>query len=324
MSDNLAQLGSANPARISLLGLPLEAGAGVPGACMGPAALRTAGLAPVLRELGHSVEDHGDLWPTFDAVDTTPAPAGAMRNFAEVSAWTQSISTRAYELVGDGSLPIFMGGDHALSMGTVNGVARHAKEEGRELFVLWIDAHADYNTPFTSPSGNMHGMPVAALCGEDGLAPVFGDVARTTVDPTHFHMLGIRSIDTGERTLLRERGVNVMDMRMIDEFGIARLLRPLIETVKERNGLLHVSLDVDFIDPSLAPGVGTVVPGGANYREAHLIMEMLHDSGLASSLDIVELNPFLDDRGKSAMLLVDLVASLFGRQIIDQPSRIAV
>ena len=301
-------------------------------ACPVPAWVPPHCVPPVwrrcLRELGHSCRgprrSRGRRSTTGDTLP--PRLAGTMRNFAEVSAWTQAISSRAYELVGDGATADF----HGRRPCPLDGHRERRRpscqaSRDRELFVLWIDAHADYNTPFTSPSGNMHGMPVAALVRRGRpCAGVRRRAARTPVDPTHFHMIGIRSIDTGERTLLRERGVNVMDMRMIDEFGIARLMRPLIETVQERNGLLHVSLDVDFIDPSLAPGVGTVVPGGANFREAHLIMEMLHDSGLASSLDIVELNPFLDDRGKSAMLLVDLVASLFGRQIIDKPSRIAV
>jgi arginase len=298
----------------------MEEGAGVPGAAMGPAALRTAGLAARLADLGHVVEDLGDTVPRAAKGAAQADRPGNMRNFARVAAWTRLVSAHALEIMNAGTLPIFMGGDHALSMGSVNGVATHASEHGRELFVLWLDAHADYNTPLTSPSGNMHGMPVAALCGETGLEEVYGDTPRIAVDPANVHLFGIRSIDGGERRLLAERGIDVVDMRRIDEFGVARTLQAILDHVRTRNGLLHVSLDVDFIDPALAPGVGTLVPGGATYREAHLIMEMLHESGLVSSLDIVELNPFLDDRGKSAILLVDLVASLFGRKIFDRPS----
>jgi arginase len=217
-----------------------------------------------------------------------------------------------------------MGGDHSLSMGSVGGVARYWAERGRELFVLWLDAHADFNTPATSPSGNMHGMAAAFLCGEPGLGDIFGDEPHGLIAPQNLTVLGVRAIDPGERRLLRERGVQVMDMRLIDEFGVSVLVRRIVERVRERKGVLHVSLDVDFLDPDLAPGVGTVVPGGATFREAHLIMELLHDCGLVGSLDVVELNPFLDDRGKSALLLVDLVASLFGRQIIEYPNPAAV
>jgi arginase len=202
-------------------------------------------------------------------------------------------------------------------MGTVHGLSRYAEEVGRALFVLWLDAHADFNTPATSPSGNLHGMAAALLAGEPGLEAVFGHAGRTAVRPTNLHLFGIRSIDREERALLRARGVNVIDMRLIDEFGVGVLIRRVIEAVAAGGGLLHVSLDVDFLDPSAAPGVGTTVPGGATVREAHLVMELLHDSGLVTSLDVVELNPFLDMRGQSALLLVDLIGSLFGRRIIE-------
>jgi arginase len=221
--------------------------------------------------------------------------------------------------MADGALPIFLGGDHSLAMGTVNGVARYWAERDRELFVLWLDAHSDFNTPATSPTGNMHGMPVALLCGESGLEAVLGDEPRGPIKPENLHLFGIRSVDQAERELVAKRGLQVADMRMIDEFGTAVLIRRILDRVAARDGVLHVSLDIDFLDPAIAPGVGTTVPGGASYREAHLIMEMLYDSGLVASLDVTELNPFLDVRGKSAIVLVELVASLFGRQIMDRP-----
>ena len=194
-----------------------------------------------------------------------------------------------------------LGGDHSLAMGSIGGVARHAAEAGRELFVLWLDAHSDFNTPLTSPSGNMHGMSLAMLCREPGLEGVFGDEPHGFIDPSRLHLFGIRSIDSGERRLLQDRGVDVVDMRRLDEDGFAVSIRRIIDRVRARNGLLHVSLDVDFLDPTIAPGVGTAVPGGATYREAHLVMELLYESGLKPSLDLVELNPFLDERGKSAL-----------------------
>jgi len=298
----------------------MDAGTSVPGARMGPAALRIAGLATLLRELGHEVEDAGDLPPPeHPFVDMAPQDVAACRNLEEVAGWTQSIHDRSHALAAQGRLPIFLGGDHALSMGSVSGIARHCKDAGRELAVLWIDAHADFNTPATTPSRNMHGMSLAFLSGEESLRPLLGDRPLVPLPPEAVHIFGLRSIDTEERRRVQAHGVRAIDMRAIDEQGVAALMRPLIEQWMERDVHLHVSLDVDMLDPSLAPGVGTTVPGGATYREAHLIMEMLHDSGLLGSLDIVELNPFLDERGRSARLLVELVASLFGRTVLDSP-----
>jgi arginase len=207
-----------------------------------------------------------------------------------------------------------------LSMGSVNGIARRWHEIGRELFVIWLDAHADYNTPATTLSGNMHGMSAAFLCGEPGLDSLLGGEPRASIDPDQLELFGTRSIDKLEKDLLRDRRISVADMRQIDEFGVGVLIHRVIDKVKARNGVLHVSFDIDFLDPSLAPGVGTTVPGGATYREAHLVMEMLHDSGLVQSVDIVELNPFLDERGRTARAAVELIGSLFGQQITDRPT----
>ncbi len=284
---------------------------------MGPSALRVARLAETLGDLGMEVIDHGDLAPPEAVAGLSQRPASArMRQLPQVAAWCREISRHAYEAMRDGAVPVFLGGDHSISMGTVNGVARHAAEVGRALRVLWLDAHADFNTPASTPSGNMHGMSLALLTGEAGLGEVFGDEPTAQVKRDHLHLFGIRSIDTAEREALRARGVDVVDMRLIDEFGVGVPLRRILDEVKASGALLHVSLDVDFLDPAIAPGVGTTVPGGATYREAHLAMEMLHDSGSVTSLDVVELNPFLDVRGQSALLLVDLIGSLFGRQIM--------
>lgn len=296
---------------IEILGVPVEAGAGRAGPVMGPAGLRTAGLAAALRELGHTVRDLGDLRPEpWD-------PAAPTARLDEVTAWSRALAVRAAAMLDGGALPVFLGGDHSLSMGSVTGVARHCRAAGKPLYVLWFDAHADFNTPETSPSGNLHGMPVALLCGEPGFDAVFAAAERVPVDPAHVHLFGIRSLDPGERALLRARGVDVVDMRAIDEHGVAVPMRRILERVAAAGGHLHVSFDTDVLDPAIAPGVGTPVLGGLTYREAHLLMEMLHDSGLVGSLDVVELNPFHDERGKSALVLVDLIASLFGRRIID-------
>ncbi len=309
-----------SPPRIALLGVPVEIGASQPGALMGPAALRTAGIGRVLLQLGFEVRDHGDLAIPPVASADDPPPANA-KFYHDIKTEVRACSERAWQIARSGAVPIFMGGDHSLSMGSVNGVARYWQQEmGRPLFVLWLDAHADYNTPATTMTGNMHGMSAAFLCGEPGLDDLLGDQPRVSIRPDQLDLFGVRSIDPLERDLVRDRRIAVADMRAIDEFGVGVLIRRVIERVKARNGVLHVSFDVDFLDPAVAPGVGTTVPGGATYREAHLVMELLHDSGLVRSLDIVELNPFLDERGRTARVAVELVGSLFGLQITDRPT----
>jgi arginase len=309
---------ASEPAKkIAVLGAPIEIGASQRGTLMGPAALRTAGLLTVLEELDFAVEDHGDL--TVDGVapleDTPPENT---KHYREIQRWVRIISARAYDLAKTGAIPIFLGGDHSLSMGSINGVARHCREQGRELFVMWLDAHADYNTPATTISANMHGMSAAFLCGEDGLDGLLGEEPRASIEPDRLELFGTRSIDRLEKDLMRDRRVSIVDMRAIDEFGVGVLIRRVIDKVRARDGVLHVSFDVDFLDPDVAPGVGTTVPGGVTYREAHLIMEMLHDSELVGSVDIVELNPFLDERGRTARTAVELIGSLFGQQITDR------
>ncbi len=308
---------TSTPSRIALLGVPIEIGASQAGTLMGPAALRTAGIARLLEQMGISRRGPRRLAIPLLSSDGPP-PANA-KFYDEVKTWIRSLSERSFWLARSGAIPIFMGGDHSLSMGSVNGVARYWQEEkGRPLFVLWLDAHADYNTPDTTITGNMHGMSAAFLCGEPGLDNLLGGIMRASIGPDQLDLFGIRSIDPLEKQLVRERRVAIADMRAIDEFGVAVLIRRVIERVKAKNGVLHVSFDVDFLDPSVAPGVGTTVPGGATYREAHLIMELLHDSGLVRSVDIVELNPFLDERGRTARVAVELIGSLFGLQITDR------
>jgi len=305
------------PRRVALLGVPIEIGAGLRGTLMGPAALRTAGIGRLLEQLRIEVEDHGDMTRPQRDRGNDPAPANA-NFYGEVRSWVGAISARAYELAQSGAVPLFMGGDHSLSMGSVNGVARYWQTQGKPLFVLWLDAHADYNTPTTTLTANMHGMSAAFLCGEPGLDDLLGDEPRVPIPASQLDLFGIRSIDPLEKELVRARAIPVVDMRAIDEFGVGVLIRRVIDRVRAAGGVLHLSFDVDFLDPAVAPGVGTTVPGGATYREAHLIMELLHDSGLVRSLDVVELNPFLDERGRTARVAVELIGSLFGMQITDR------
>jgi arginase len=305
--------------KIAVLGVPVDIGAAQRGTLMGPAALRTAGLLTVLDGLGFEVADHGDL-SIAEVAGLTDDPPTKARHYREIQSWTRLVSARAYELSRSGAVPIFLGGDHTLSMGSVNGVARHWREAGRALFVLWLDAHADYNTPATTLSANMHGMSAAFVCGETGLDRLLGEEPRASIEPDRLELFGTRSIDKGENDLLRTRRISIADMRQIDEFGVSVLIRRVIDKVRACEGVLHVSFDIDFLDPGVAPGVGTTVPGGATFREAHLVMEMLHDSALVRSVDIVELNPFLDERGRTARTAVELTGSLFGQQITDRPT----
>ncbi|HSX75410.1 MAG TPA: arginase [Shinella sp.] len=301
----------------TLIGAPLQIGAGQLGCEMGPSALRIAGLRTALEELGHTVRDTGNLTPR--PFDEMAHPNAAVHHLGETVAWVEALSAAAYAH-SEAGMPIFLGGDHAISAGTVPGFARRAAERGRPLFVLWLDAHTDFHSLETTASGNLHGTPVAYYTGQAGFTGYFPALAHA-VPAENVCMIGIRSVDPAEQAAIRKTGITVHDMRVIDEHGVAVLIRTFIEQVRAANGLLHVSFDVDFLEPDIAPAVGTTVPGGATFREAHLIMEMLHDSDLVTSLDIVELNPFLDERGKTAKLLVDLVASLMGKRVMDRPTR---
>jgi arginase len=253
------------------------------------------------------------------AVRAARHPNPAIKSLPEIVAWTEALAEATYAARQMG-MPIVCGGDHSLAAGTLTGLARHAAQLGRPLFVLWLDAHPDLHTLETTQSGNLHGVPVAYAIGLPGFEGFFPDL-RHPLRPENICMMGLRSVDPAERRALAETGIVVHDMRAFDEHGVGPLLATFLQRVQAADGLLHVSLDVDFLDPGIAPGVGTTVPGGATFREAHLVMEMLHDSGLVRSLDVVELNPFLDERGRTALLLVDLVASLMGRCVLDRPTR---
>ncbi len=308
--------------KCNLLGIGAQDGAGRPGCEMGPAALRTAGIEAAIRTQGLDVQRLNDVVPHDGSPDRGKGDPGAknqvLKNLAEVAAWTRAIMDAAGR-AGEDAFPVFMGGDHSISAGTVPAMAVRAKASGKPFHVLWLDAHPDFHTLETTDTGHLHGVPLAYACGMGGFGAAFPKIEVAT-DPANVCMMGIRSVDSAERSLLNAAGARVHDMRQIDEFGMAPLLRAFLKKVAETGGTLHVSLDVDFLDPAIAPAVGTTVPGGATFREAHLVMEMLHDSGLVSSLDLVELNPFLDERGRTASLMVDLTASLFGKSVMDRPT----
>ena len=297
---------------ISLIGAPTDIGAGARGASMGPEALRVAGIEAALEAHGLEVEDRGNL-----AGPRNPwlAPVDGYRHLAEVVEWNRSVHDAVHAELTDGRLPILLGGDHCLGIGSISAVARHCREAGRKLRLLWLDAHADFNTNVLTPSGNIHGMPVACLCGigPRELVEIGGTVPA--INPKSVRQIGIRSVDAGEKRLVHEAGLEVFDMRYIDEMGMRHAMELALATL-DANTHLHVSFDVDFLDPEIAPGVGTTVRGGPTYREAQLCMEMIADTGRLASLDVMELNPAFDLHNRTAELAVDLIESLFGKSTL--------
>jgi arginase len=297
---------------ITLIGVPTDIGAGARGASMGPEALRVAGLGEVLAAQGLRVLDRGNL---SGPANPWQPPVNGHRHLDEVLAWNTSLHEAVFAELQQGRLPIVLGGDHCLGLGSISAVARHCRARGKKLRVLWLDAHADFNTATLTPSGNIHGMPVALLCGL-GPAALTG-IGGTTpaITPDQVRQIGIRSVDPGEKRLVHEHGLEVFDMRYIDEMGMRHTMEQALLGV-DGDTHLHVSFDVDFLDPEIAPGVGTTVPGGPTYREAQLCMEMIADTGRLASLDVMELNPALDVRNRTAALAVDLIESLFGKSTL--------
>ncbi|MCC4593020.1 arginase [Xanthomonas campestris pv. cannae] len=297
---------------VSLIGVPTDIGAGHRGARMGPEALRIAGLHEALANRGVEVRDVGNI---DGPRNPWQAPVDGYRHLDEVVAWNRALMEASYAELRDGRMPIVLGGDHCLGIGSITAVARHCREQGRKLRVLWLDAHSDFNTSEVTPSGNVHGMPVACLCGLGPQALIELGGSAPALRPEQVRQIGIRSVDPEEKRLIKQHRVDVYDMRYIDEMGMKRTMEAALDGL-DADTHLHVSFDVDFLDPSIAPGVGTTVPGGPNYREAQLVMEMIADSGRMASLDIVELNPVLDHRNLTAELAVDLVESLFGKSTL--------
>ena len=297
---------------IALIGAPTDIGAGHRGASMGPEALRVAGLAQALRERGLQVNDKGNL---IGPINPWLPPVDGYRHITEVVAWNVAVMDAVYASLQAGELPILLGGDHCLGVGSITAVARHCRERGKKLRVLWLDAHADFNTHEVTPSGNVHGMPVACLCGVGPKALTELGGPAPAMAAADIRQIGIRSVDAGEKRLVKEHGLDIYDMRYIDEIGMKRAMEEALEGI-DADTHVHVSFDVDFLDPAIAPGVGTTVPGGPNYREAQLVMEMIADAGSLGSVDIVELNPAFDEHNKTAILAVDLVESLFGKSTL--------
>jgi len=297
---------------VTLIGAPSDIGAGTRGASMGPEALRVAGIHGMLETQGLEVRDRGDL---RGPANPLRGPEDGYRHLDEVTQWNRAVHDAVHRELADARMPILLGGDHSLSIGSISATARYCREQGRKLRVLWLDAHADFNTNVLTPSGNIHGMPVACLCGlgPKSLIEMSGQVPA--IHSSSIRQIVIRSVDQGEKRLVHEMGLEVFDMRFIDETGMRQTLANALESL-DRDTHLHVSFDVDFLDPEIAPGVGTTVPGGPSYREAQLCMEMIADTGLLGSLDIMELNPSLDLRNRTAAVAVDLVASLFGKSTL--------
>ena len=297
---------------VSLIGAPTDVGAGHRGASMGPEALRVAGIGTALRDRGLDVVDRGNL---SGPMNPWQPPVEGHRHLNEVVAWNRTTMAAVYDELESGRVPILLGGDHCLGIGSITAVAAHCRARGKRLRVLWLDAHADFNTDAITPSGNVHGMPLACLCGigPERLTRLGGDAPA--IDAEVLRLIGIRSVDAGEKRLVKERGLDIYDMRYIDEVGMRRAMEEALEGLGDDTHV-HVSFDVDFLDPGIAPGVGTTIPGGPNYREAQLVMEMIADTGRMGSLDIVELNPAFDVRNQTAILAVDLVESLFGKSTL--------
>ncbi|NUN61058.1 MAG: arginase, partial [Burkholderiaceae bacterium] len=282
---------------------------------MGPEALRVAGLQAALEARGLQVADRGNL---HGPANPWLPPVDGYRHLPQVVEWNRAVFDAVWDELRQGRLPILLGGDHSLGLGSISAVARHCVDTGHKLRVLWLDAHADFNTSALTPSGNVHGMPVACLCGfgPEALTQLAGmPGGAPALRPEQIRQIGIRSVDAGEKRFVHEQGLEVFDMRFIDEVGMRQTMLQALSDLDEHTHL-HVSFDVDFLDPDIAPGVGTTVPGGPTYREAQLCMEMIADSGRLASLDIVELNPALDVRNKTALLAVDLVESLFDKSTL--------
>lgn len=298
---------------IDLIGAPTDIGADNRGGSMGPEALRVAGLQEALERLGYTVTDRGNL---TGPANPNRGPVDGYRHLEETALWCEQARDAVRGALDNERMPILLGGDHSLAIGSIAGVAAHCAAAGKPLSVLWLDAHADFNTAETSPTGNIHGMPLAIAAGRGPDRLTRLGPAVPMLDPARVVQVGVRSVDAMEKTMVVESAMEVLDMRRIDEIRMRETMKIALDKLTALGGHVHVSFDADFLDPSIAPGVDTAVPGGPTYREAQLCMEMIHDSGLMASLDLMELNPACDIENKTARLLVELVESLFGEQIL--------
>jgi arginase len=300
---------------LAVIGVPLDLGAGRRGVDMGPSALRLAGLKKELAALGCDVSDFGNLVVTEAESIREPGAANA-HYLKEISRACERLAGLVILALAQGLKPVIVGGDHSISAGSVAGVSSHFKSKGQNIGLIWMDAHADMNTPQSTPSGNVHGMPLACTTGFGPPELVQLMEFAPKVNPANVALIGIRDVDLEERRNVRDIGVKAYTMRDIDERGLRAVMEEAIGHVTKDTTGFHLSLDMDFLDPQYAPGVGTAVPGGATYREAHLAMEMLSDTGKMLSMDVVEVNPVIDEANRTAKLAVELVLSAMGRKIL--------
>lgn len=302
------------PQRVRIIGVPMDLGQSRRGVDMGPSALRVAGLQNRIKQLGYQVEDLGNI--AVKQPEEQHYGEKRAKYVGEISATCQSLAEAVERTLAEGVLPLVLGGDHSIAIGSIAGVAAHFRKQGKRIGVLWLDAHGDLNTPETSPSGNVHGMPLAALLGHGPpeLTEIMG--FKPKAEPRHVALVGVRDLDPKERRLLKESGIHAFTMRDIDERGMREVMTEALRFVTDDTEGVAVSLDMDFVDPSDAPGVGTPVRGGVTYREAHLAMEMIADSEAMASLEVVEINPVIDLHNKTALLGVELVLSGLGKKIL--------
>ena len=299
---------------IAIIGAPLDLGSGRRGVDMGPSAVRVANLNGRLAELGYEVEDLGNV-PVIQRESQGEMDSRA-KYLPQIVQTCTLVAEMVAEALGSGKFPLVLGGDHSIAVGTMSGASRYFHRRGEKLGLIWIDAHTDMNTPDSSPSGNVHGMPLACCIGQgpDELTKIFGYSPK--VDPANVALVGIRSVDIQERDIVQSSGVHAFTMRTIDERGMKWVFEEAIRVASEGTAGFHVSLDMDAVDPREAPGVGTPVEGGITYREAHLAMEMLGDTGRLKSMEIVEVNPVIDEANRTAILAVELVMSAMGKRIL--------
>ena len=311
---NSASVPGMAPRKVTLIGVPLDLGAGRRGVDMGPSAFRVADIHARVRALGYELSDHGDVDVFIQETHDPGDPR--MKYLKEIRQACEAVRDDVDEILGEGSLPVVLGGDHSIAMGTIAGASRHHRKKGAKIGLIWFDAHGDMNTPETSPSGNIHGMPLAVALGigEKSLVTLSGE--RPMVDGSRAAVVGLRDVDPAERSNIKDSGIGAFTMRDIDERGMRAVMEEAIKRATSGTAGIHVSFDLDGIDPDFAPGVGTPSPGGLSYREAHLAMEMLYDTGKVISVEFVEVNPILDHSNITAKLGVELLASLLGKKIL--------
>lgn len=299
---------------IRMVGFPIDLGADRRGVDMGPSALRIADIDKRLQMLGYTITDEGDI--PIRAIEVQEESHSKLKYLPEVAEMSHILSHRVKGILDDGDFPLILGGDHSMSIGSLAGIGAHCKEAGKTLGVIWVDAHADMNTADTTPSGNIHGMPLAVAMGygHPDLLAVGGDFPK--LDPRNLAIIGLRSIDPGERSLIKEIGVAAYTMFDIDRHGMYEIASRVLEDMSRSVDHLHISFDVDGVDPLIASGVGTPVPGGLSYRETHLFFEMVSQIEAYASLEVAEVNPILDDRNKTAEFAADVVASSMGKRIL--------